>query len=300
MSEEAERGPGGGPILRAVPASFPPPSAPVAGWYPDGSAPGSVRYWDGRGWTQHVAVPAGPPAAGKRPAHPTLPIQVAFGAIAVLGVSLLASRVLLDHLVQYRWPILVYVAITAVVAYAPALAWCIVATGRVSDQPVQGRLGLEFRFDDLGWAPLTWVGAVASEIAIVWFIMATNIPISSNTEGVNELAADRTYVVSLLLLAVVAAPIVEEIVFRAVVLRGFLSRMGVPAAIAAQAVLFGLAHVDTGRGAGNIGLAMVTGAIGAAFGVAAYLLRRVGVTIVAHAILNSVVMAIVLSDAFET
>ena len=70
-------------------------------------------------------------------------------------------------------------------------------------------------------------------------------------------------------------------------------------AIAAQAVLFGIAHVDPARGVGNVGLVMITGAIGAAFGVSAYLLRRIEVTILAHAILNGVVMAIVLSGVFD-
>ncbi|MDM7855170.1 DUF2510 domain-containing protein [Cellulomonas alba] len=35
--------------------------AAPAGWYPDPQGPGSVRYWDGTGWTQHVQpVPAAP------------------------------------------------------------------------------------------------------------------------------------------------------------------------------------------------------------------------------------------------
>ena len=43
------------PAAPAAPAS-PPPGTP-AGWLPDpGGAPNTLRYWDGNGWTQHVAA----------------------------------------------------------------------------------------------------------------------------------------------------------------------------------------------------------------------------------------------------
>ena len=103
------------------------------------------------------------------------------------------------------------------------------------------------------------------------------------------------YVISLLVLAVVAAPIAEEIVFRGVVLRGLLSRNRVAIAVALQAVLFGAAHFDPVRGTGNIGLIMVLSSVGAVLGGAAFLVRRLAPTMIAHAILNGVAMAIALS-----
>lgn len=41
-------------------------SGPPAGWYPHPSMVGTQRYWDGSGWTDHVA-PASPPAAPQTP-----------------------------------------------------------------------------------------------------------------------------------------------------------------------------------------------------------------------------------------
>ena len=70
---------------------LPPPAGAPAGWYPDPFGQPAQRYYDGRGWTDHLAVhaPALRPAAVP---HRTLPIEVALGAIAVLAASLLGAR----------------------------------------------------------------------------------------------------------------------------------------------------------------------------------------------------------------
>ena len=87
--------------------------------------------------------------------------------------------------------------------------------------------------------------------------------------------------------------------FRGVVLRGFLGSMPPGVAIAAQGMLFGVAHFDPIRGAGNIGLVIVLSGVGVALGGAAYLLRRLGTSVLAHAILNGVALALVLSGALD-
>ena len=112
----------------------------------------------------------------------------------------------------------------------------------------------------------------------------------------SKLHADRGYVVSLLVLAVVAAPIAEEIVFRGVVLRGLLSTQQEPwSRSVCRELLFGLAHFDPIRGMGNIGLIMVLSAVGCVLGGAAFLFRRIAPTMIAHAILNGVALAMALS-----
>jgi membrane protease YdiL (CAAX protease family) len=89
--------------------------------------------------------------------------------------------------------------------------------------------------------------------------------------------------------------VVEEIIFRGLLQRGLLSALPPWLAIAVQGLLFGAAHVSPERGMGNIGLALVLGAVGVVFGAAAYLTRRLAPTMVAHAIVNAVAMAVVLS-----
>jgi membrane protease YdiL (CAAX protease family) len=83
--------------------------------------------------------------------------------------------------------------------------------------------------------------------------------------------------------------------FRGVVMRGFASVAPVWLAVVGQGLCFGAAHVDPVRGWGNIGLLLVLGTVGAVFGGAAYLLRRIGPTVIAHALYNGVVMVIVLT-----
>ena len=203
----------------APPRWAPPVTAP-AGWYSDPWGQPLLRYFDGQRWTFHTA----PVVAPTQP-HRQLPIVVAIGALAVLLVSLIASRILLEHIVQFGWPIIVYVTISVVLGYGPSVWWCWYATGRWGHGNRRDDLGLRFRWSDLGWGPIVWLSAVVAEGIVAMIVTGLHIPLTSNTEGVGELRLDRTYVISILVTAVVAAPIVEETVFRGLILPGLLSRM---------------------------------------------------------------------------
>ncbi|MEP7202366.1 MAG: CPBP family glutamic-type intramembrane protease [Ilumatobacteraceae bacterium] len=260
------------------------------GWFPDPWNNTAVRFWDGGAWTGHVALPVNVPEP-----HPTLPIRAAWGAVVTLLVSLIASRYLLRAISGFEWPIAVYVAILAFIGYTPSLLWCWYASRRWGSGHFRHDVGLTARWVDLGWGVVTWLACLVAQIVVGLIVIATKIPFTSNVKDVGELRADRGYVVSLLVLAVIAAPIAEEIVFRGVVMRGLLSRVGVVMAVGVQGVLFGLAHFDPVRGTGNIGLILVLGSVGCVLGGAAYLIRRIAPTMMAHAILNGLAMAIALS-----
>jgi membrane protease YdiL (CAAX protease family) len=285
------------PVLRptgvgtVLPVSLPPPAPlPGPGWYADPFEPAALRWWDGRTWTSYRAA-----RSPEREPVPTLPVIAAVGALAITVVALLGSRFVLDGIVGFGWPIPVYVVISGLLGYGPMVAWCVHSSRQWGTGSLRHDLGVRLRPVDVGWAPVIWISCVAAQIAVGIVILLTNIPLTSNTEGINDLDADRGYVISTLVLAVIAAPFVEELLFRGVVLRGLRSALAVVPAVALQAVLFGVAHVDPVRGSGNIGLVLVLAAVGAVLGTAAHLLRRIGPTMLAHAILNAVVMAIVLS-----
>ena len=260
------------------------------GWFPDPWNSTGVRYWDGRAWTGLAAVPTPSPLP-----HPTLPIRAAWGAVITLLVSLTASRYLLEAISGYEWPIAVYVAILAFVGYVPPLLWCWYSSRRWGTGRFRTDVGFRARWVDAGWGPVTWLACLLTQIIVGVVVVVLKIPFTSNIEDVSELPADRGYVVSLLVLAVVAAPLAEEIVFRGVVLRGLLSRTGAVVAVGAQGALFGMAHYDPTRGTGNIGLILVLSAVGCVLGGAAFLIGRLAPTMIAHAILNGLAMALALS-----
>ncbi len=267
-------------------------SAP--GWYDDPWSPERLRWWDGTRWTPH-ATPRPtrqsqlrPP----RPPHPALPLPLALATLATIVGSLVASRFLLRWLSDYEWPVVVYVAIAAVLGYGPVLAVTVWISRRWGRGRWREDVGLFLRAADPGWGVLTWVCCFGAQMVVGAVVMGFDIPFTSNTEGVDDLSANRGYVIALLIVAVVAAPIVEEIVFRGVVMKGFLSVMPVWLAVAAQGVVFGCAHYDPVRGSGNIGLILVLSGVGMVLGGAAYLYRRIGPTIVAHAVINAIAMTI--------
>jgi len=273
---------------------LPPPTSAPAGWYPDPSGSG-VRYFDGRAWTPTF----GAPAFAARPPHPTLPISAAIGALVTLIVSLLVGRQVGEWMADAQWPVVPYLVVLVLVNYGPSVAWAWHVRRSVAGGTWAG-LGWQFRWGDLWRGPVTYLVSVGVQLIVGALILLLGVPYTSNVDDVGDLdATTRSYRVAIVIVLVVAAPVVEEIIFRGVVLRGFLSRMPVVVAIVAQGVLFGSAHVDPVRGAGNIGLAIALSMAGIVLGGSAYLTRRIGPTVIAHAILNGVVVIILFSGVLD-
>jgi membrane protease YdiL (CAAX protease family) len=247
-----------------------------------------------------TAVPTSPiDAPSSPPVESTLPVVAAIGAIAVLTSSLVASKYLLDAVVDLGWPVAVYVLLLATVGYGPSVWWCWYASRRWATGRLGPDIGLSPRWADLGWGPVVWLGALGAQVAAAALVIALGLPIVSNTNAISDVDVDRTYVVSIVITAVIAAPFVEEMVFRGVVMRGLRSRLHLVVVVVLQGVLFGAAHVDPVRGVGNVGLVVVLSSVGIAFGVATALLRRLGPAIVAHALFNGVVLLVVLTGVAD-
>jgi hypothetical protein len=271
-------------IATTVVMHLPPPSTAPAGWYPDPL--GGTRYFDGRQWTTPTIVFAEPEE------HPQLPFEAALGALVVLTASLIAGKLIVQSLFRFDWPLLVYIVLLTIFGYGPSLLWGLYVRRRWGSGRLSA-IGWSFRWSDAGFGPLTWLSAVICQVVMMLVVTGLKIPLTSNVESIDG-DIGRSYVIATAIAAVIAAPVIEEVVFRGLVMRGFLSRMGAVPAVLLQGVLFGTAHVDPARGAGNIGLVMVLSSVGIAFGGAAYLTRRLGPTVIAHAIFNGLVLLVLL------
>ena len=233
--------------------------------------------------------------SGARSGARTLPVVAAWLGLVVTAAALVGARLGLEVLGRFDWPIVVYALLATILGYGPMVAYCWWAcrrwgTGRLADD-----VGARVRWIDLGWGPVIWISAWVGGIAAAIVVYALHLPIKSNTDGIDRYTGDRGVLIAFLIVAVVVAPLVEELMFRGVVMRGLASVAPVWLAIVGQGLCFGAAHVDPVRGWGNIGLLVVLGAVGSVFGGAAYLLRRIGPTMIAHALYNGVVMVIVLT-----
>lgn len=268
--------------------TFAPPSGGSVGWYP--SPDGFDRwYFDGYGW--HAPPPAPEPT-------PTLPWRMAVGVLVVLVASLVAAGALLDGSSGDGWTSVVSMLFGVGLVYGPSVLFMWWARSRCGLSWAD--LGWRYRWSDLGWGPLVWLAAVAVQFGLAVVVLIFDVPMSSNVDAVPDREVVET--VATLVTAVIVAPVVEELIFRGVVLRGSMGVLPTALAIVVQGFVFGAAHMSRSFGTGNIGLVVVLGGVGCVFGAASFWFRRIGASVVGHAIFNAVVLVIVLlglNDGFN-
>ncbi len=265
---------------------WPPPLPP--GWYADPGGADAQRWWDGSGWTEHVHRAADDPPPGG-------PVPVR-GAIVGLLV-LLAVRVLVEVAVRPLrdefTPLWLMGLLFYAVVFGPMLVAALRGLGAVDAGWRWVRTQVQAR--DLAWGVVVWISTVASGAVTVPLIRMVGIPFRSNGDVVaNYRTLDTGLFAVTMVAAIVGAPLVEELFFRGLVLRGLIDRIPPWAAVVGQAVAFGLYHLIPGFGSANAGLVVVLTGYGLVFGLWARHFRRLGPTMVGHAITNTVAFLILL------
>lgn len=272
------------------------------GWYADPAGAPLLRYWDGRLWTPYTALyphrPAEPPlldrqiaelkTAGGPPwgARPVVLPLVTFVLAIVVGS--LAAAVVNPHTHTDK---VTFAAVADVTLEA-----VIVASAYLAGRDIARRAG--------GWGRAFGLRAprwkdLLLALAGVGIIIAARIPLNmmiyifggkhalKESQNLTVDKVDGGVIALLLVVAVGLAPIVEEFVFRGLLLRTFMQRLSFWPAAAASTAIFALGHtyeVDTVVGA--IVLALNVAVIGLVHcGLVRYT-GRLAPGIISHAIVN--------------
>jgi membrane protease YdiL (CAAX protease family) len=286
-------------------------TAAPAGWYPDPMAlpasPPVLRWWDGVRWAGWVAVDGAVSASpirepGRHPGEPDdermvlggpalgLTIAAVVWSIALtIGTAVVAAVVGLDTDAQL-------LAAGALGLYAGLVLGCVVVHRRFGT-PGRFRQDYGFTYTRGDW----WRGLVASLAArgggmVLAVILAIVLGDLIDADEIDQLPTDgdptAAFLLTFAVVALVLAPIVEELFFRGLLLRALEGVVPDWLALAIQGVLFGLAHISFGFGLGNLLVVVPIGFGGVAFGWLAQRYRRLGPGILGHAWFNLVAVLV--------
>ena len=173
----------------------------------------------------------------------------------------------------------------------------ILATRRKGSGSLAVDFGWRFRPVDLA------LGAAAAVVAIVVVVPAVGLllrPLLGDpnvSQPVKDLVEESrgTALIGLILIAVVGAPLVEELFFRGLLLRSIEKRLGAGWAIAGSSVFFGLAHPNDLPLEAQLLVMAALAALAVVLATLAVKTGRLGASIVAHAVFNAINLAVVLS-----
>lgn len=287
-------------------------------WYPDPSGAPQWRYWDGARWTDQVAPFSTEPLQRRRPAGPPLdaavielrrengapwgwrPVLLSLGAF----VAVIAASFVLDAIVDpqtYNAKVTFSIVANAIVeSFIGFVVW--LAGREIAAR--YGGWGRTFglrrpKWVDLGYAAVGVVVAFVGEIVIAGVANgATNGRAAKQSQNIHLHTVTPLTVTVLFVLTVVCAPVIEEIVFRGLLLRAFMRRLDFWAAALASTLIFALFHTyEVHTLAGAITLAAVVGWVGLVNCVLNRLTDRLTPGIAVHATFNLIALIVLVAQA---
>ena len=286
----------GGPSNAAVVA--PSSSSPPPSWYPDPWHESPARWWDGSAWTGFVTV-AAPPERPWIPPRGDRTQALAGGGIAFGGFVAAEVTSLVAVLVVWLLGGSVH-GLAALCASQAALWACLFGACKLAVRR-HGSGSLR----DLGLAPLSrrqvgsgaLVGVIArfgaGALAVALTVLFSKEQLRTTAQPVIRLHHGVLEIVVMSAILVIGAPFFEELFFRGLVQGAFTNRFGARAAMFGQAVCFGLVHYQVGMTTAQAVITVITiGATGCLFGSLRWHSQKLGPGMVAHALFNAVVVAV--------
>ena len=226
-----------------------------------------------------------------------LPARAAWLALAgfVVGVALALAGAALGALLAPD-VLLVRLLLSQAGLWAGLLGACVVASRRWGTGRLRRDYGLVVEARDAGRGLLLSLGARLLGGVALAALLAVAPDLAGSNSGIFEIAeGDRPALLTLAVLAVVGAPLVEETFFRGLLLRSLRRRLAVAPAVGLQALAFGLAHSDPGLGRQNVGVVLVVAVAGLVLGTAAERYGRLGPSMWTHGWFNLVPVVVLLA-----
>jgi membrane protease YdiL (CAAX protease family) len=288
---------------------------PIPGWYPDPTGAPQWRFWDGRQWTVHVSPYF---AYAQRKARPALdaavdqmraaddapwgwrPVVVPIAAflIVIIGAPFVAQAI---DPTSYNGKVVFAVAANFVVEVLIAASVWFAGRGIASRYGGWGRaFGWRWpRWIDLGYGALTLVGVFIARIVVgVVANVVTNGDAVKEAQNLEVTDVTVVAVVLLVVLTVICAPVIEELVFRGLLLRTFMRRMGFWPAALLSTLIFGLFHTyEVETIAGAVTLALSVACLGLGNCILNRYTNRLAGGIGVHAVFNLVAVVVVIAMA---
>ena len=279
------------------------PTLPPAAWYPDPSGVGELRYWNGTAWTPGVVIggqvterPMPWPPVGAAAPSPDervdLPGRAAWYGLGGFVAGVVAGIVLAVASAALGLPEFVALLLNVAGLWTGLLGACWLASRRYGSGNIRHDYGLEFSGADVGWGIVASLAArFAGAIAIIPFLFGSRRFLGTNQGVFGEVDDSVPAFVVFAVIAVVGAPLVEELFFRGLLLRSLTTAVGIAGAVVIQALLFGLAHVSPLLGLANLSVVTIITVAGVVFGITAWK-RRVATSVAAHSFFNLVAVLI--------
>lgn len=266
----------------------------MPGWYRDPWGGAALRWWDGEAWTagvSHTGLDAPPEVARVEddPSFDRRSIKVAIAAYLLAGV---AAAILGLAVAAVTESDVVFIVTAQSGLYGTMLVACRYASRTHGTGSWRTDFGLRFRAPDFVTGIGVFVAATVVANAIASVVAADADLQGSSTDSLFDTGPSLTLRVIVVLTAVIAAPYVEEVFFRGLLLRSLASRLRPIAANIVQAVLFAIAHVDPTAGWHNVDTVVRIFVLGMAFGYIAQEKRRLGPGIAAHFVTNTVAVVV--------